>query len=178
MDPLTVLKGEHASILQQLYSIDRKLGWLESSGPEKAAKILSSLRGVSDRMWKDLSHHFYREETALYPLLEKRLGYDAEPVRVMRQEHQNLLEGLMSVRSEVSRMFQEQDLTKTWGLVDKLQTLRATLTDHVSKEEQVLFWLAELNLTDLDKRKISFDLLQAIRLPELSPKVGLVSKAK
>ncbi len=170
-----MLKGEHASVLQQLYSIDRKLGWLESSGTEKAAKILSSLRTTSERMWNDLSLHFYREETALYPLLEKRLGYDAEPVRVMRQQHQDLLEGLRSVRSEVSRMLQEQDVTRTWGLVNKLQTLRADLTDHVSKEEQVLFWLAELNLTELDRRKISFDLLQANKLPEVSPRISVSS---
>ncbi len=173
-----MLKGEHASVLQQLYTIDRKLGWLESFGPEKAAKILSSLRGISERMWKDLSLHFYREETALYPLLEKRLGYDAEPVLVMKKEHQELLACLMAVRSEVSRMFQEQDVEKTWGVVDKLQNLRASLTDHISREEQVLFWLAELNLTDLDRRKISFDLLEANRLPEQSPKVSLVSGSR
>ncbi len=160
MDSLTLLKGEHASILQQLYSIDRKLGWLESSGPEKAAKILRSLRSASERMWKDLSLHFYREEKVLYPPLEKCLGDDGEPVRVMRQEHQDLLACLMSVKSEVSRMLEEQDVKKTWGLANTLQSLRACLTDHISKEEQVLFWLAEINLSDLDKRKVSFDLLQ------------------
>ena len=88
------------------------------------------------------------------------MGYEAEPVGVMRKEHQVLLECLNSVRSEISRMREDHDSLKTWGLSSKLQDLRAGLSDHISREERVLFWLAELHLSELDRRKISFELLQ------------------
>ena len=79
MDPLTALKDEHSSVLQELYSIDRQLGWLESSGPEKAPRILVRLLSASEHLAGDLSLHFQREEKALYPLLEKRMGENTEP---------------------------------------------------------------------------------------------------
>ena len=112
-------------------------------------------------MWKDLALHIQREERALYPVLEVRLGYEAEPVAVMRKEHRFLMDCLSAVKSEISQMRQNLELLKTWGLSSKLQELRAGLSDHVSREERVLFWLAELHLSEIDRRKVSFGLLQA-----------------
>ena len=164
MDPLDELKKDHSSILQQLYAMDKQLGWLESSGPEKVPRIISSLSKTSERMWRDLALHVHREEKALYPVLEERLGYEAEPVGVMRKEHQELLGCLTAVKSEISRMRQDHNGLKTWGLSSKLQELRVGLSDHVSREERVLFWLAELHLSELDRRKVSFELFQISKL--------------
>ncbi len=163
MDPLTALRDEHSSVLQELYSIDRQLGWLESSGPEKTPRILVRLLGGSERLAGDLSLHFRREEKALYPLLEKRMGDNTEPVTVMKQEHQRLLECLRSFTSEVSRMIKEHDTVKTWDLSSTLQDLRSDLSDHMSREERVLFWLAELHLSRGDRNKVSFELAQMNR---------------
>jgi len=164
LDPLNELKRDHASILQQLYAIDRQLAWLESSSPEKIPKIVSSLSRSGERLWKDFALHIQREEGVLYPVLEGRLGYEAEPVAVMRKEHQDLLDCVSQVRSEISRMRQNLESVKTWGLNSKLQELRVGLSDHLSREERVVFWLAELQLSEIDWRKISFELLQIDKL--------------
>ena len=164
MDPLDELKKDHSSILQQLYAIDKQLGWLESSSPEKIPRIVSSLLRSGERLWKDLALHIQREEGALYPVLEGRLGYEAEPVAVMRKEHQELLDRVSQMRSEISRMRQNLESVKTWGLNSKLQELRVGLSDHLSREERVVFWLAELQLSEIDWRKISFELLQIGKL--------------
>ncbi len=158
MDPLTVLRNEHSSVLQELYSIDRQFGLLESSGTEKAPKILVLLLDASERLAGDMSLHFQREEKALYPLLEKRMSDNTEPMMIMKQEHQRLLDGMKSFTSEVSRMIKEHDAVKTWALSSTLQTLRSELTDHISREERVLFWLAELHLSRGDRNKVSFEL--------------------
>lgn len=115
-------------------------------------------------MWEDLSLHIWREERALYPVLEGRLGYLAEPVAIMRREHRELLDCLSAVKSEISQMHQNLETVKTWGLNSKLQELRVGLSDHLSREERVVFWLAELQLSKIDWRKISFELLQIARL--------------
>ena len=164
MDPLDELKKDHSSILEQLYAIDKQLGWLESSSPEKIPRIVSYLSRSSERMWNDLALHIQREEGALYPVLEGRLGYEAEPVAVMRKEHRELLVCVSQVRSEISRMRQDLESLKTWGLNSKLQELRVGLSDHLSREERVVFWLAELQLSEIDWRKISFELLQIDKL--------------
>jgi len=160
LDPLDELRGDHSSILEQLYALDKQLGWLESSSPERIPRILSSLSRISERMWEDLALHIQREERALYPVLESRLGYEAEPVAIMRKEHQELLDCVSQVRSEISGMRQNLESVKTWGLNSKLQELRVGLSDHLSREERVVFWLAELQLSEIDWRKISFELLQ------------------
>jgi iron-sulfur cluster repair protein YtfE (RIC family) len=174
LDPLDELRKDHSSILEHLYSLDKQLGWLESSGPEKIPRILGSLSRISESMWKDLAFHIRREERALYPVLENRLGYEAEPVAIMRKEHRELLECLTAVKLEISQMHQTPGSLKTWGLSSKLQELRAGLSDHVSREERVLFWLAELHLSELDRRKVSFELLQVDRLGRPSKLVPLL----
>ena len=160
MDPLAVLRDEHSSALRELYSIDRQLGWLESSGSEKAPRILVRLLSGSEHLAGDLSLHFQREEKALYPLLEKRMGDNTEPVTVMKQEHQRLMKCLNAFTSEVSRMIKEHDTVKTWNLSSTLQDLRSELSDHMSREERVLFWLAEIHLSKGDRNKVSFELAQ------------------
>ncbi len=138
--------------------MDKLLGLLESSGPRGAAKLLRQLLEASKITWTRLSCHTAREEKVLFPVLEKRLGAKGESVEVMRREHSSLLESLVSLRSEIEKMIEDHDTIKTWNLTSSLQNFRGTLSDHMSREEQVLFWLAELHLSELDQRKIVFGL--------------------
>jgi iron-sulfur cluster repair protein YtfE (RIC family) len=160
MDPLSALKDEHSSVLQELYALDRQLGWLESSGPMMARKILVRLLSGGEKLASDLSLHFQREEKALYPILEKRMGEKAEPVAIMKQEHERLSNCLNKFTSEVARMLKEHDNVRTWELSSSLQDLRSELSDHVSREERVLFWLAEIHLSRSDRNKVSSELVQ------------------
>ncbi len=148
--------------------MDRQLGWLESSGADNSLRTLGSLLRKSGHLSQDLLAHFQREEKALYPILEKRMGSDVETVRVMRQEHQQLLDRASSVKSEISRMLDNSDSVKTWRLASLLQELRGGLSDHVSREERVLFWLAELRLSQVDRKRVSFNLSQMSRMSRAS----------
>jgi len=159
MNPLSSLKEEHAFVLEELYALDRQLGWLESSGPAMARKILVRLLIGGEKLASDLSFHFEREEKALFPLLEKRMD-NAEPVTIMKQEHQRLSICLKAFTSEVARMLKDHDTVKTWDLSSTLQDIRSELSDHVSREERVLFWLAEIRLSRSDRNKLSSELLR------------------
>ena len=160
MDPLSALKEEHSSILEEVYALDRQLGWLESSGPGMTRKILLRLLSSGEKLASDLSFHFQREEKALYPILEKRMPDNAEPVNVMKQEHLRLSTCLTQFTSEVARMLKEHDNIRTWELSSSLQDLRSELSDHVSREERVLFWLAEIHLSKRDRNKVYSELAQ------------------
>jgi iron-sulfur cluster repair protein YtfE (RIC family) len=160
LDPLSMLKDEHSSILQHLYRLDRILLLLESSRPAQSKKFLRLLLEESRKMWFELSRHTSKEDKILFPLLEKRMGSDAGPVHVMEREHLELLSSVVALRSEIQRSIEDHYAPKTWSLSGILQDLRVGLSDHISREERVLFWLAELHLSDVDRRKASFDLAQ------------------
>jgi len=164
LDPLSMLKDEHSSILQRLYRLDKTMVLLESSKPAQSKRLLRSLLEESRKMWLELSQHTTKEDKVLFPLLEKRMGSEAGPVRVMSREHLELLSSVVALRSEVQRSIEDDDALKTWNLASILQTLRAGLSDHISREERVLFWLAELRLSSVDRRKATFDLAQMSEL--------------
>jgi regulator of cell morphogenesis and NO signaling len=165
MDGLSTLKDEHSSIAVEMYHMDRLLAFLESSGPIRGTRILRELVESSGQMRENLQLHVNKEERGLFPVLEARLGKDRELVEVMRREHAELLASLESLRSELDRMMRDHDTKKTWTLASRLQDLRGDLSDHLSREERVVFWLAELLLSPLDQRRIAFNLQTMTEIP-------------
>lgn len=155
MEALSVLKAEHSALMSEVYQFDRQLTFLESSGPMKGMRILKELADSSRRIREDLQQHTGKEEKWLFPVLETRLGKDRELVDVMRHEHGKLIESLASLMAELDRMVNEHDTKRTWTLVSHLQGLKGCLNEHLSKEERLLFWLAELRLSWLDQRKVA-----------------------
>lgn len=162
MDALGILKDEHSTIAVEMYHMDRLLAFLESSGPIRGARILRELVESSGQMWENLQLHVNKEERALFPVLESRLGKDRELVEVMRREHAELLTSLESLRLELDRMTKDHDTKKTWTLASRLQELRGDLSDHLSREERIVFWLAEIRLSRLDQRRVAFNLQSMI----------------
>jgi len=160
MESLNVLRSEHSSVLGQLYELDQQLGRLESSGPHLARKILFQLLARGEKLASDLAFHFQREEKSLYAALEDRMGEKSGPVATMKREHTSLEISINRFTSEVGRMLNDHDAVKTWELTSCLQDLRSGLSDHVSREEKVLFWLAELHLSRTDRNRISAELAQ------------------
>ncbi|MBO0888984.1 hypothetical protein J2P12_07790, partial [Candidatus Bathyarchaeota archaeon] len=67
-------------------------------------------------------------------------------------------DSLDSLTVELDRMMNDRDTRRTWNPVSRLQDLKGGLSDHLSKEERVLFWLAELRLSWLDQRKVASSL--------------------
>jgi hemerythrin-like domain-containing protein len=161
MEALDVLKVEHSTLLNEMYQMDKQVAFLESSGPIKGARILREIVDASRRMQDDLQHHTAKEEKEFFPILKSKLGNDRELVEVMKREHEELIGTLAALTGELDRMMKDHDTRKTWNLVSRLQDLKGELSDHLSKEERVLFWLAELRLSWLDQRKIASSLQAA-----------------
>lgn len=155
MEALEVLKGEHSALLSELYMIDRQLIFLESSGPIRGARVLGEMFETSLKMSTDLRHHTSKEEKGLFAILETRLGTDRDLVGIMKREHEELIERVTSLTTELERMTTQHDTKKTWNLVTKIQDLKGELANHLSREERILFWLAELRLSRVDQRKIA-----------------------
>ncbi len=158
MEALNLFRTEHAALLAEAYQMDQQLTSLESHGPIKGSRILKELGQSIQNMERDLRKHTNKEENIFFPVLEIRLGSDAGLVRSMKNDHSQLTNSLASLTSELDRMTEDHDTRKTWNLVSKFQQFKGELIDHLSREERVLFWLAELRLSRMDQRKISANL--------------------
>ena len=158
MEALIALKDEHSAISEELYLMDKQLALLESSGPILGRRILRDLVKTRGRLEENLQLHMMKGERGLFPILESRLGKDRKLVELMTREHVELLASLESLRSELDRMTKDRDTRKTWMLASRLQELRGDLSDHLSREERVVFWQAELRLSHLDRKKIDYNI--------------------
>ena len=80
---------------------------------------------------KGLIQHIDWEEQTLFPFFEAKTGMTQGPTQVMRMEHEMIKQILTRV---------EQNLAQQQAVAnDDLQELEAILTDHNTKEEQVLY---------------------------------------
>jgi hemerythrin-like domain-containing protein len=81
-------------------------------------------------------HHFAMEEAVLFPALEQATGQPQGPTRVMRMEHADMRQLLDELREAMAT----RDREACAGVTD---TLLIMLQQHNTKEEQVLYPLAD-----------------------------------
>ncbi len=122
------LKEEHKEIIAE---IDRLTSLLRRGAGEQSssASTSRSLRQFA----RLLSRHFDREEEELYSVLKDSM-LEGQVVEAMSEEHRGLRD---SLRVLVDKPLCELDV----GLLEKI---KKDLGVHISKEEKVLFWIAEV----------------------------------
>lgn len=91
-------------------------------------------------LWKDfearMQRHFAMEEEVLFPAIEEATGMRGGPIAVMLHEHQQM-RGLLA---EMARRAAAGDFD---GVLDQGDTLLMVIQQHNSKEEGILYPLAE-----------------------------------
>jgi regulator of cell morphogenesis and NO signaling len=100
----------------------------------------------------ELDPHSEREESVLFPMLGQYIGTTSGPIAVMEYEHEQaksfikaFLEGAQteSISSE-----------KIKNLAELVKNAHNILTEHFTKEENVLFTMAERMLSDEEKEEL------------------------
>lgn len=167
-DPIEILKQEHHVTLQRLDMIERTLQYLESLPSRTALKRCkieqSRLRDWVDELSQRMSLHFLMEEEALFPILAEYIGKEHGPIEVMLQEHANIKSLLSKWKSAVRELCKLDGPARDGALRmvtgAGYQTI-AQLRLHISKEDQILFKICEVSLSDQEKKIVS-QKLQAI----------------
>lgn len=156
------LKADHQIILrvvQALASIVESLRGGRQAPLERIRKIITFSINFVDRC------HHGKEEACLFPCLQKRgLPHDTGPIAVMLAEHE---EGRRLVRhiSSVIDSYTESDRPLLAQLCDDYVTL---LTQHILKENNVLFSMADDLLTPDDQAQV-FQQYTQIETQRLAP---------
>ncbi|MFQ5664300.1 MAG: hemerythrin domain-containing protein [Terriglobia bacterium] len=148
----TVLRTEHDAILRMLdvaEEVARRLQGGERVPPE----TLTGLREFF-RLFADRCHHG-KEEDLLFPLLEKKgLARAGGPIGVMLAEHEKG-RALVRQMAEAAEAYGHGAGTAGRRWADAAHGYAGLLREHIDKENNVLFVMAEKLLTDTEQSKLA-----------------------
>lgn len=147
-----ILRKEHDAILRMLDVTDeviRLLGRCQPVAQETLDGLLEFFRLFADRC------HHGKEEDLLFPLLEKKgLPRAGGPIGVMLGEHE---QGRALVRQmrEAAEAYERgaADAASRWA--QAASGYVTLLREHINKENNVLFIIAENMLSDAEQRELA-----------------------
>ncbi len=147
-----ILRNEHDAILRMLDATEEvahRLSRRERVEPQILENLLEFFRLFADRC------HHGKEEDLLFPLLEKKgMPRSGGPISIMLMEHDH-------GRSFVRLMAQESQLYSTGNADAGVRWAAAAvqyvelLREHIAKENEVLFVMAERMLSDAEQRELA-----------------------
>jgi len=145
--PTEVLMNEHRVIVQVLECLDAMARRCESDGRldgDAATKAIDFFRSFADRC------HHAKEENQLFPMMESRgFSPDAGPTAVMRAEHVQGREWIAAMEQAVPKAAEGDAAARTsWMRAARLYS--AMLREHIQKEDQCLFPMADRALLPSD----------------------------
>jgi len=158
-----VLRSEHDAILRMLDVADesaRRLDAGENVLPSVLNGLLEFLRLFADRC------HHGKEEDLLFPLLEKKgLPRHGGPIGVMLHEH-DLGRKLIAEMAAAAEAFTAGDATAGARWAQPARHYSALLREHIQKENNILFVMAERMLSDAEQQELkrSFDRVEVEKM--------------
>ncbi len=155
-DPIAVLMAEHQQFLTRLreFRTDRPrlapAGMVEPAEPRRIAAFADFLLRDVDQL------HGRKEERGLFPVLGRHLGAEGGPIGVMVEEHEALrrLHGVLIAGAEkIAADPQHREAA------DRVEAARrevdALLTDHIDREDRMLFPMAREVLSASEMLEVS-----------------------
>ncbi len=120
------LMADHRRCDELLAGVENKI----TAGDWEHAQ--SEFSGFSQAM----ERHFTMEESVMFPSFEERTGSSAGPTQVMRMEHEQV-RGLLN---DMDNAIKARDRDASLGISE---TLLIIIQQHNSKEEQILYPMAD-----------------------------------
>ena len=133
-----VLSDEHRVIERVLAVVEK----LAAATGGRTPSIAGRRRSISFSHFADQCHHF-KEEQVLFPAMEERgIPRDGGPIGMMLMEHE---EGRTYVRSMLAAiaLVETKNEAAKEILVDKAKAYLRLLKDHIQKEDEILFKIAD-----------------------------------
>jgi hemerythrin-like domain-containing protein len=142
---------EHRIIERALRALEGMCARLEAGqgvSPDAPPQLLSFLRNFADRC------HHGKEEAHLFPELERRgIPREGGPIGVMLYEHE-VGRGLLAEMDEAARDYARGQSDAGRRFSDSARRYADLLTNHIYKEDNVLFRIAEGVLDDQSKAQL------------------------
>jgi len=142
---------EHNNALLQLKLLNKAVQSFSLDGysSRQYNRITAALRFIQE----EVSVHNYKEEAALFPVLER---YVEGPTRIMRADHRKLKKGFVRLKEAVKEVRARRD---SFSSIKKLSTVTRDVVhlfvNHIHKENYILFPLVQKFLGKDELREIA-----------------------
>lgn len=133
-----ILRKEHDKVLIVLDKLERDLDKNNLSSAGKDIKVLESEFDI---------HSLDKEEKILFPEIEKFMLRDGGPTGVMIMEHKELIE----LMKNFNMFLEEKNVSR---LNETGMSIINILREHINKENNMLFMIADMHLTGKQKNSI------------------------
>ena len=134
-NPLEILKKEHETVLKVLNNLETDL---EARNISQAKKSIELLEKEFNR------HSLNKEEKILFPEIEKFMPRENGPTGMMIIEHKDLTESIKKFK----QINNSENLNETGSYIINL------LREHIDKENNMLFMMADMHLDAKQKEII------------------------
>lgn len=155
---LAQLKREHGPLREKLEGLSKLT---EQIGKEIDVTQTFAQLKISVEVFKaELDPHSEREEGVLFPMMGQYIGMTTGPIAVMEYEHEQAKMHIKAFLEKAENAnLTAEEMNAGAELVKNAYTI---LTDHFTKEENVLFPMAERMLSDEEKEEL-FNKIQEIK---------------
>ncbi len=161
-DPIAILMEEHEQFRERLGRFAAQMQAL-ASPPRVPSPVVRQIAEFGHFLARDVDGwHGRKEEEALFPALGSYLPVDAGPIGVMLSEHGLLREHQRSIERSAERLAKDPEAIDALATAESAEhAIRALLTDHIEKEDHVLFPMARSLLSERELDEVA-ELCQAI----------------
>lgn len=158
MNAIQVLRNEHEAILRMLDGLDLLSKKLLGNVPVSTHTLNGYLEFF--RLFADRCHHG-KEEDVFFPLLERRgIPREGGPIGVMLFEHDHGRELLQEMTAAAGDYEKDpQSASRRW--VRAAQQYSQLLREHIMKENNILFLMAERVLSPEEQSSLAEDFEKA-----------------
>jgi len=162
-DPIHILKTEHRMTLLRLESIERSLQYLEAATAVRVSEEgcmgeALRLKAALASLQHGLGLHFLKEESALFPVLADYIGCADGAIAAMVDEHARIRRVLGNLREKIADLCEHQGGERApvfSGLTGLAYETIGLLRLHICKENQILFEICSVVLSEKEKRQIA-----------------------
>jgi regulator of cell morphogenesis and NO signaling len=147
---LAQLKREHGPLREKLaglFSLTEKM----EADIETESTFADLVTGVK-AFKAELDPHSEREEGVLFPMMGEYIGTTSGPIAVMEYEHDQAKSFIQAfLQKAETEQLSTEEMKDSAELVQNAHNI---LTEHFTKEENVLFTMAERMLSDEEKAEL------------------------
>lgn len=143
LKPTDILKEDHKVVLKKLDLMAEAIKDLDNP------KSLPTLKEITAFLTGEVAVHFAKEEEALFPEIEKFIPREGGPTGMMLIEHEELNNSKANFIKGVEELSQNKNSAPAKKLIkDNGGHFINLLRDHISKEDNILFMMAEMHMDE------------------------------
>jgi len=163
MTATEVLKEEHKIVLLVLKAAEREAKLIQDKGKvegEKVNRMLDFFRNFTDKC------HHAKEEKYLIPRMgERGISSESKPVASILKEHMKGREKVKGIAEALPKA-KRGDSSAINSVKDNLFTYVQLLRDHIEREDDILFPMADRIFTSEDQEALS-EAFERVELEEM-----------